>query len=290
MRIVFFGTPEFAVPSLRHIAGKYEVVAVVCQPDRRSGRGHKLRPPAVKTAAIELGIDVLQPENINSELYLLPEADVYVVVAYGQIFCEELLAKPRLGCVNLHASLLPKYRGAAPIERAVEAGDKVTGITTMLMNIGMDTGDMIKTLSLPVLEDSRSTAVSLAAAGGDLLCESIEMLDSGTDCLTPQDHDRATYAAKISRPDMDYSSELLSQEIVNKIRAFGFFRAQIDGQIFKIFEVEISDKMPSENRGHRKQIYLETRDGSVRILRLQPPNSRQMPTEAYLLGIGRKEE
>jgi methionyl-tRNA formyltransferase len=207
VRIVFFGTPEFAVPSLEALAARFQVVLVVAQPDRPRGRGRAVAPPPVKARAFELGLPVMQVEKPNrpgavgalTELH----ADLFVVVAYGALLSPPLLAAPRLGCVNLHASLLPAYRGASPIQAAILDGRAATGNTTMWMAEGLDTGDMILQRELPIGPDETAgeLSVRLAIDGAALLAETIERIEAGTAPRVPQDETKATVTKKIRKDD-----------------------------------------------------------------------------------------
>ena len=208
LRIVFMGTPDFAVPSLEAlIAGPDQVVAVVCQPDRERGRGKKVSPPPVKTAALEHGLPVLQPESVRKEPFLTQmralAPDLLVVVAYGRILPGELLRLPPLGAINVHGSLLPRYRGAAPIQWAVINGDTETGITIMRMDEGMDTGDILLTVAEPIgWEDTAGSLFNrLARLGGNTLAQTLPLLQSGQLLAVPQDPALATMAPMLTKED-----------------------------------------------------------------------------------------
>ena len=228
MKIVFFGTPQFAVPTLRKLLEHpdTEVVAVVTQPDKRRGRGSKTQPSAVKQLALEHEVPVWQPKRIKRDRETLDnlqatQADAFVVVAYGQIFSSEILNLPRLGCINVHGSLLPQYRGAAPIQWSIANGDRTTGITTMLMDVGMDTGDMLlKTeTEIGLLDNALDLAVTLSNQGADLLLETLLKLEQAITPI-PQDDDRATYARLIEKSDfaIDWSNKAI--DIHNQVRGF----------------------------------------------------------------------
>ncbi len=229
MRLVFFGTPQFAVPTLQTLIDRpdVEVVAVVTQPDKRRGRGQGLDPSPVKAIAVEAGIEVWQPARIKRDEATLAklrdtQADAFVVVAYGQILSQEILDMPRLGCVNGHGSLLPEYRGAAPIQWCLHDGAIETGITTMLMDAGMDTGAMLlkRSRSIGLLENAWELMAGLADDTAALMVETLHGLDRGD--LTPesQDNDRATYASLIKKDDyqLDWAQSAIA--IHNKIRGF----------------------------------------------------------------------
>lgn len=229
MRIIFFGTPQFAVPTLEKLIDKpeFEVLAVVTQPDKRRGRGNKMMPSAVKKVALEHNIPVWQPKRIKKDTETLTklkeaQADAFVVVAYGQILSEEILNMPKLGCINVHSSILPKYRGAAPIQWSIYNGDQETGITTMLMDKGMDTGDMLLKADTPIgiLDNSLDLAIKLSQQGADLLIETLSKLAAGEITPIPQDDEKATYARLIEKSDylLDWSKSAL--ELHNQVRAF----------------------------------------------------------------------
>lgn len=226
MRVVFMGSPPFAVPSLEALAAAYSVVGVVTQPDRPAGRGRALTPPAVKQAALRLGMPVLQPERLRT-----PEAtravaewqpDLIIVAAYGQILRPEVLALPSHGCLNVHASLLPRWRGATPIQAALSAGDPVTGITILKMDAGMDTGDILAQASLPIepLDTGESLAARLAPLGATLLVETLPRYLNGEIVPTPQDSSQATLAPLLKKEDgrLDFSKTAV--ELERKVRAY----------------------------------------------------------------------
>ena len=229
MRIIFFGTPQFAVPTLETLIKHpdFEVIAVVTQPDKRRGRGSKTIPSAVKKVAVEHNITVWQPKSIKKNRETLDKlqqakADAFVVVAYGQILSKEILDMPKLGCINVHGSLLPQYRGAAPIQWSIYHGDTETGITTMLMDEGMDTGDMLLKATTPInlLDNTVDVAIKLAPQGADLLIETLQKLAAGNINPVPQNDAEATYARLIEKSDytIDWNQDALA--IHNRVRAF----------------------------------------------------------------------
>ncbi|MEM8640249.1 MAG: methionyl-tRNA formyltransferase [Cyanobacteria bacterium P01_G01_bin.54] len=229
MKIIFFGTPQFAVPSLEAFcrSADIEVVAVVTQPDKPRGRGKRLIPSPVKQVAQGHNLPVWQPRRIKKHPDTLAklrqaEADCFVVVAYGQILSPEILAMPRLGCVNGHGSLLPQYRGAAPIQWCLYDGARETGMTTMLMDAGMDTGAMLlkSTLAVNLLDNAQDLAIKLAADCAELLPKTLQQLDRGELTPTPQDNAQATYARLITKADysLDWSKPAIA--LHNQIRAF----------------------------------------------------------------------
>ena len=229
MQIVFLGTPQFAVSTLENLLQhpEMEVVAVVTQPDKKRGRGNKVMPSAVKKVALEHHLPVWQPKRIKKDRETLDKlkatnADAFVVVAYGQILSREILQMPRLGCINVHGSLLPKYRGAAPIQWSIVNGDTKTGITTMLMNEGMDTGDMLLKVETPIqiLDNAHEIAATLANQGADLLIETLLKLEKQDIKPIPQDDSQATYARLIDKSDFSLDWSLSAIAIHNKVRGF----------------------------------------------------------------------
>ncbi|MEG4235506.1 methionyl-tRNA formyltransferase [Microcoleus sp. Pol11C3] len=229
MKIVFFGTPDFAVPSLSSLLNhpEFEVVGVVTQPDKRRGRGNQLMPSPVKDVALNHHLPVWQPQRIKKDAETIAklweaEADVFVVVAYGQILSQEILDIPSLACVNVHGSILPKYRGAAPIQRCLYDGEKTTGITTMLMDAGMDTGAMLLKAfaGISLLDNADSLGDRLAEVGADLLVETLVKLRDGEVKAVVQDDAEATYAPMIKSADyvLDWSKSAIA--LHNQVRGF----------------------------------------------------------------------
>ncbi|MEH1847423.1 MAG: methionyl-tRNA formyltransferase [Nostoc sp.] len=229
MKIVFFGTPEFAVHTLEKLLNhsEFEVLAVVTQPDKRRERGNKLMPSPVKAIATAHNLPVWQPERVKKDTETLTQlkqsdADVFVVVAYGQILSSKILNMPKLGCINVHGSILPKYRGAAPIQWCLYNGERETGITTMLMDAGMDTGPMLQIATTPIglLDNAQDIADRLAAIGGDLLVETLLKLKRQKIQPIPQDNLAASYAPLIQKQDygLDWSKSAI--ELHNQIRGF----------------------------------------------------------------------
>ncbi len=227
LKVVFFGTPQFAVASLNALIAddRVEVVAVVTQPDKRRGRGNELVPSPVKAAAGE--IPVIQPDRIKKDPEALAqlrayEADFFVVVAYGQLLSQEILDMPKYGCINGHGSLLPQYRGAAPIQWCLVNGETQTGMTTMLMDIGMDTGAMLEkaTLEIGILDNAHELAARLSTTSAELMVQTLPKLAAGTLTPEPQDNDRASYAALIKKEDyvLDWSQSEI--DLHNKVRGF----------------------------------------------------------------------
>jgi methionyl-tRNA formyltransferase len=229
MKIVFFGTPQFAIPTLEKLLNhtEFEVLGVVTQPDKRRERGNKLIPSPVKVLATAHNLPVWQSEKIKKDTETLTQlqqlaADVFIVAAYGQILSKKILKIPKLGCINVHGSILPKYRGAAPIQWCLYNGEQETGITTILMDVGMDTGDMLLKAITPInlLDNAQILAERLATLGADLLIETLYQLEKQEIQPIPQDNDAATYASLIQKQDynLDWSKNAI--QLHNQIRGF----------------------------------------------------------------------
>ena len=225
MNIIFAGTPDFAVDALRALSNEHQVVAVFTQPDRRSGRGKKLSAPPVKQVALELGLPVFQPNTLKDQVQLMQSfnADVMVVVAYGMLLPQAILDIPPLGCLNIHASLLPRWRGAAPIQRAIEAGDRETGVSIMRMELGLDAGPVFNTLKIDITETDTSQSLhdSLAKLGAKGVCKTLSALASDPKLLaTPQNDALSNYAKKISKAEAELDWSKSARSLQQQIRAF----------------------------------------------------------------------
>lgn len=305
MKTVFMGTPDFAVPSLRVVAENTDLALVVTQPDRPQGRGHRLKPPAVKEEAQKYGLKVIQPEKLkgNQEfLNMLKDVkpDLIVVVAYGKILRKEVLDLPVYGCINVHASLLPKYRGAAPINWAIINGEKETGITTMLMDTGLDTGDIL--LQEPIKIEDEDTAGTLhdklKELGAKVLYNTLKMIESGKIKRIPQDSSKSTYA-----PPLDKSTGLINwnksaRDIFNLIRgtnpwpgAFSYY----GGRLLKIWKAQVVNCMRNGQPGEvimadeKSGLVVCCGEGCISIQEIQEPNSKRMSYMEYLRGHSIKE-
>lgn len=251
MRILFMGTPEFAVPSLRALVGEHEVLGVVTQPDRRAGRGQRVVFSPVKEVALEYGLPVFQPEKVSdpqvmAELEALG-ADLFVVVAFGQKIPDRLLAAPTYGCVNVHSSLLPKYRGAAPINAAILHGDDVTGVTTMYLGSGWDDGDIILQAEEPILprETAGTLHDRLMVKGAELLLETVRHIAQGSAPRIPQDHSKASYAFKLKKEAAQVDFGRTAQKLDRLVRAMNPWPvawAQIRGETVRIWEAEPAEE------------------------------------------------
>ena len=300
MRIVFMGTPDFAVPVLKAAADTgAEIIGVYTQPDRPVGRKQILTPSPVKVYALEQGFPVFQPERIKrkAEVEALEalQPDLILVAAYGQILSQRILDIPPYGCINMHASLLPKFRGAAPIQRAIVAGETVTGITAMQMDAGMDTGAMIRKVEVEITPQDTAETLhdKLAEAAGSLTTFVLKMLEAGeTLPLVPQNDDEATYAPMLRREDGLIDWNRTAKEILDQIRGFYPWPGTYtfwNGQKLSIVEAEGTQKTsdsicPGKVHVEQNCMYIETADAMIRVLRLQLQGKKCMEAKAFLLG------
>lgn len=307
MRIVFMGTPDFAVPSLRMLVEEgYEVAAVVTQPDRPKGRKRELTPSPVKVFALERGLPVLQPEKMRAaeavEAVAAYRPELIVTAAYGQILPRAVLDLPRLGCVNVHGSLLPRYRGGAPIQRCVINGEKVTGVTLMYMAEGLDTGDMIARVEVPITdEDTAGTMFEkLSAAGAELLREWLPRIAEGTAPREPQNDAEATYAPNLTREDERIDWSGTAREVFNRVRglspmAGGF--TYWNGEVFKVWGCRIPQESDKQLRREWEAmapgsvletgafgIRVRTGDGSIVLTEVQPAGKKTLPAAEFAKG------
>jgi methionyl-tRNA formyltransferase len=301
MNIIFAGTSDFAVPSLEAlIASPYEVVAVITQPDKPKGRGREVQMPPVKVVAQAHSIPVLQPEKMRDpasveEIKAFGPVGLMVVAAYGQIVPRDLLDWPERGCVNVHGSILPKYRGAAPIQHALIAGEKQTGVTTMLMDAGLDTGDILLQGSLDIgpNENSGELTPRLAWLGAELLIRTIQGLEDGAIAPIPQDNELATVARSLKRDAGVIDWDRSADEIVSLVRgctprpgAFtkhGDTRVKIWSAVAVAHEGELGPAgqiLAADNNG----IEVATRSGSVRLIEVQPESRKRMSAADFARG------
>lgn len=299
MRLVFMGTPDFAVPSLKalHRAG-HDIPLVVTQPDRKKGRKQKLTPPPVKQAALDLSLELIQPEKLTEPRAMesIREAgpQAIVVVAYGAILKPEILSIPPLGCVNAHASLLPRFRGAAPIQWAIAKGEEVTGVTTMLMDQGMDTGDILLSREAPISPEDTGGSLhdKLAPVAGELLVETLEKMEKGVIRPTPQDHSKATCAPLIKKEDGRIDWGMAAREIALRVRAFdpwpGTFTS-LEGTQLKVCAARELERAAKGRPGVVTACGPEGMDvacgkGTLRITSVQPPGKTRMGAREFLAG------
>ena len=298
MKIIFMGTPDFAVGTLRSLAeAGHEITLVVSQPDKPKGRGHAMVPTPVKVVAEELGIPVFQPVKIREAKDVLEktEADVCVVAAFGQIIPASILHMKKYGCINVHASLLPKYRGASPIQWAVINGDEETGITTMQMAAGMDTGDILETavIKLDKKETGGSLFDRLSLLGGDLILSTLSKLEKGEIIPQPQDHEKATYVKKISKSmgDIDWTMDAVSIErLVRGLNPWPSAFTRWNGRMLKIWEAKVlpdpAVKAPcgSVISAGEEGLKIQTGNGVLCVTSLQLEGKKRMDTAAFLRG------
>ncbi|KJM56499.1 methionyl-tRNA formyltransferase [Pluralibacter gergoviae] len=297
LRIIFAGTPDFAARHLDALLSSgHQIVGVFTQPDRPAGRGKKLMPSPVKALAEEKGLPVFQPVSLrpeeNQQLVAHLQADVMVVVAYGLILPKAVLTMPRLGCINVHGSLLPRWRGAAPIQRALWAGDSETGVTIMQMDVGLDTGDMLHKLACPITAEDTSATLydKLAELGPQGLIETLKQLASGTATPEVQDEARVTYAEKLSKEEARVDWTLSAAQLERCIRAFNPWPMswfEIEGQPVKVWAASViadaADAAPGIILDVSKQgIRVATGDGILNLLSLQPAGKKAMSAQDLL--------
>lgn len=294
-RIVFMGSPDFALATLQKLNLNYSLVGVVTQPDRASGRGREIQPPPVKTLAQELGLPFIQPEKLHQ-----PESmaqlhtwapDIIIVVAFGQILKQDVLNLPNFGCINIHASLLPRWRGAAPINAAILHGDRETGITIMKIDAGLDTGPILAQQSVPIQasETAGSLFKVLSELGADLLLETLPGYLAGKIKPHPQGDKGATYAGMLKKKDGEIDFSFPAIEIERKVRAFnpwpGTYFEWSEGRL-KIHKASASPGMLAVGERAVKNGLpaVGTSDGMLILEEVQPPGKKRMPGKAFLAG------
>jgi methionyl-tRNA formyltransferase len=295
IKVVFMGSPDFSLPTLRVLAEAYEVVGVVTQPDRASGRGRELKPPPVKLLAQQLGIQVIQPEKLRQpeamEQLRLWNPDVIIVAAFGQILKKDVLYLPRFGSLNVHASLLPRWRGAAPINAAILNGDNETGITIMKMDVGLDTGPILTQRSIPLTRQETAGSVSekLSRLGADLLVETLPGYFSGKIQPAPQSEDGMTYAPMLKKEEGQLDFTQPADELERRVRAFnpwpGAFM-DVDGTLLKIHRAHVAG---GKAEAGQRLIYEDQpavgAGGEIFILdEVQPAGKKSMSGKSFLAG------
>ena len=313
MKIIFMGTPDFARESLKALyEARYEIVGVVTNQDKPKGRGMKLIPSEVKQYAVEKRLEIYQPEKIKNNVEFIEkikklEPDVICVVAFGKILPREILEIPRLGCINVHASLLPKYRGAAPIQWAVLNGDKTTGVTTMYMDEGMDTGDMILKQEIPIGEDETTGDIweKLAKIGGSLLVETLKEIENGTAPREKQTGE-ASMAPMISKDMAKINwSRQSAQDIKNLVRGLNPIMGAysiLEGKKIKFWKVDVAtdEEITLENMDFLQNgtvlvsdpkdgMFIKTKNGILKVIEIQGENAKRMSIQDYLRGNKIKE-
>lgn len=298
MNILFMGTPDFASTILRKLAKNgYNILGAVSQPDKPKGRGHKLQPTDVKLTAQELGIDVYQPETLKDEAFLPIlkelEPDMIVVAAYGRILPKYIIDYPKYGCINVHASLLPKYRGAAPIQRAIMNGDSETGVSVMKMDYGLDTGDILNTAVTPIgeYETAGELFEQLAEDGAELLIKTIEKFENKTVSYTKQNEEESSYAEKITKETAYIDWNCDNNKVSKLICAMNPFPGAVTtykGEPLKIFDVEKTDatgkagEILAVEKG--KGMLVACKSGGVYVKTVRFAGSRKMHIEDYARG------
>lgn len=306
MRIVFMGTPDFAVGSLQALCEscKHEILAVVTQPDRPKGRGNKLLQTPVKEYALEQGLTVYQPQKVKTpefvELLHELQPELIVVAAFGQFLSKEILELPKYGCINVHASLLPKYRGAAPIQYAIIKGEKESGVTIMQMDIGMDTGAMLDKVVVPIAENTTMGELhdALREQGATLLLQVIDKIAAGTAVAEPQDNEQATYATLLDRSMEHIDWSKTAQEVHNLIRGFNpapsTFTKLPNGKSLKIWGSKMTGKSSAAAAGTvietgKHSFFVACGEGVLEITEVQPESKKRMPAQVFLNGRGVQE-
>ena len=306
MRIVFMGTPEFSVPTLEALIAHHDVIAVVTQPDKPKGRGKAIAFPPVKETALAHDIPVYQPVKVREEGFVKMlrdmAPDAIVVVAFGQILPESILNIPKYGCINVHASLLPKYRGAAPMQWAIINGEKETGITTMFMAKGLDTGDMIDKTVIPVeaKETGETLHDKLSAAGGPLILKTLADLEAGTARRIPQDDKDSSYAGMLTRElgEIDWTKSAIAIErLIRGLNSWPSAYTHMHGKTLKIWDADVTPDTEAEGedaaglpvpgtvtRVTKDSIYVQTGDGQLKLNEVQLQGKKRMPVQAFLLG------
>lgn len=294
MRVVFMGTPEFSVPSLRRLAGEHEVALVLTRPDAVRSRGKRLEPSPVKAAALEMGLPVLEAKRMDPDVLgalRSASADVFCVAAYGCILPDEVLSMAPLGCVNVHASLLPRWRGAAPIQRAILAGDPETGVSIMRIGHGVDTGDFCAQASCPVAgKTAEELTGELAELGGELLVRTLPSIADGTAVWTRQDEGLVTHAAKIEKAELRLDPAASATDNARRVLASSDAapaRCVVAGRPARITLAHAAGRGPAEGSVEiaHGRVLLGCAEGAVEVERIKPDGKREMEASAWAAGV-----
>lgn len=301
MKVIFMGTPDFAVGALESLIKEgHQVELVVTQEDKPKGRGKEIQFTPVKKAALKAGIEVFQPHRVKEpeavEKLRQYNADVFVVAAYGQILSKEILDMPKYGCINIHASLLPKYRGAAPIQWSIIDGEKVTGVTTQMMAEGIDTGDILDILEVEIADDETGGSLfdKLTVAGSDVILTTLKKLEEGTATRTPQDDSKSSYAKMLDKKlgNIDFTKSATEIErLIRGLNPWPSAYTYYKGKTLKIWKAEVIETDYEGNLGQivemtKKAVVVKTGKGALAITELQLEGKKRMTTEAYLCGAG----
>jgi len=298
MRLIFAGTPEFAAVALAAlIEAGHDIILVLTRPDRPAGRGMRLTPSPVKQMALQHGLNVQQPaalKDAEAQAQLAAiNADVMIVAAYGLLLPPAVLALPRLGCLNIHASLLPRWRGAAPIQRAILAGDPETGITIMQMDSGLDTGGMLLRAALPIADEDTAQTLhdKLAVLGASSIVSALRQLEQGTLRAQPQDDSAATYAAKLSKAEGLVDWRKSAAEIARAVRAYNPFpvaQARLRAETWRIWQAQVaqrSEGSPGEIlQADRDGVLVRCGEGALLLKELQKASGKRLPASSFLVG------
>lgn len=302
LNVVFMGTPDFSVPVLEMLIKNTNVVGVVTQPDKPVGRNGKLSISPVKQVALTHNLKIFQPNKIRDEYSNILELnpDIIITCAYGQIIPKEVLDYPKLGCVNVHASLLPRHRGGAPIHRAIIDGDKESGVTIMYMDINMDSGDIISQRSIDILDSDTAESLfdKLSKLGSELLLDTLPSIINGTNDRIKQDDTLATYSYNIKPEDEVIDFNKTSREVFNQIRGLNSWpvaHTTIDGKRLKVWESRIGESNIDIECGVITNIYkdgigVKTKDGEIILTSIQPESKKRMKVSDYLNGLNSKKE
>jgi methionyl-tRNA formyltransferase len=299
MKIVFMGTPDFSIPTLKVLHhSSHSLLSVITQPDKPKGRGQKLLVSPVKQYALDFSLPILQPETVNAPEFIASlnknRPDIIIVIAFGQILSEAFLKVPKQFCINLHSSLLPKYRGAAPIHRSILNGDTRTGVTSMIMDKGMDTGDILLMQETPIQEtdDAQTLHDTLSEMGGALVLETLKRLEENTLLPTPQDHNQATYAPKLKKEEGLIKWEQPATTLLNQVRGLtpwpGTFTL-LNKKRLRILKAQVTDGISDDIPGQVSRITdagIEVGTGQDRLIitELQPEGKKSMSAKSFLAG------